>query len=40
MSGLELYIKDEEAMTQLGHALAKQSAGHGIIFFARRFRSR
>lgn len=32
MSGLELYIKDEEAMTQLGHALAKQSAGHGIIF--------
>lgn len=32
MSGVELYIKDEEAMTRLGHALAEQTAGHGVLF--------
>ncbi|QEY58092.1 tRNA (adenosine(37)-N6)-threonylcarbamoyltransferase complex ATPase subunit type 1 TsaE [Pseudomonas sp. C27(2019)] len=32
MSGLELYIEDEAAMTALGHALAQQTAGHGIVF--------
>ncbi len=32
MPGLELYIEDEAGMTRLGHALAQQSAGHGIIF--------
>ena len=32
MSGVELYIEDEDAMTRLGYALAEQTAGHGIIF--------
>lgn len=32
MSGLELYIEDEAAMTGLGHALAQHTAGHGILF--------
>ena len=32
MAGVELYIQDEDAMLRLGQALAKQSAGHGILF--------
>lgn len=32
MSGVELYIQDEDAMTRLGHAIAAQTAGHGLIF--------
>lgn len=32
MSGIELYIKDEAAMLRLGLELAKQTAGHGIVF--------
>ncbi|HKM36393.1 MAG TPA: tRNA (adenosine(37)-N6)-threonylcarbamoyltransferase complex ATPase subunit type 1 TsaE [Thiopseudomonas sp.] len=32
MSGIEMYIEDEAAMTRLGHALAEQTAGHGVIF--------
>lgn len=32
MSGIELYIEDEAAMTDLGHALAQHTAGHGILF--------
>lgn len=32
MSGVELYIQDEDAMTRLGQALAEQSAGHGVMF--------
>lgn len=32
MSGVELYMKDEDAMTRLGHAIATQTAGHGLIF--------
>ena len=32
MSGVELYMKDEDAMTRLGHAIAAQTAGHGLIF--------
>ena len=32
MSGVELYIQDEDAMTRLGQALAKLTAGHGILF--------
>lgn len=32
MSGVELYVKDEAAMTQLGHAIAEQTGGHGVLF--------
>lgn len=32
MSGLELYIQDEDTMTRLGQDLAAQTSGHGLIF--------
>lgn len=32
MSGVEIYIEDEAAMIRFGHALAEQTAGHGVIF--------
>lgn len=32
MPSVELYLQNETAMTQLGHALAEQCAGHGVIF--------